>query len=45
MLITDDNLKRYRIEDYWDMDRDSRRLIQDLLPRKVLRLRAAKKFW
>ena len=45
MLITDDNMKRYRIEDYWDMDRDSRRLIQDLLPRKVLRLRAAKKFW
>ena len=45
ITITDESLKRYRIEDYWGLDRESQKLIQDLLPRKVLQLRDARRFW
>ena len=37
LMISDENRRRYRIEDYWDLDRESRELIRGLLPEKVLR--------
>jgi len=37
--IRDDNGKRYRIKDYWDLDKDSRGEIADMLPRNLLRAR------
>ncbi|MDE2998909.1 MAG: DUF1854 domain-containing protein [Gemmatimonadota bacterium] len=40
ITITDDNGRRYRIEDYWAMDRESRNTIRDLVPDEVLRRRA-----
>ena len=39
IVVTDDQGKRYRIENYWGMDRESRDTIRDLLPDKVLRAR------
>lgn len=39
ILVTDDQGRRYQIENYWGMDRDSRDAIRDLLPDKVLRVR------
>ncbi len=41
ITVTDENGKRYTIEDYWTMDRDSRDAIRDLLPDKVLRARGS----
>jgi hypothetical protein len=41
ILVTDDQGRRYLIENYWGMDRDSRDAIRDLLPDKVLRARYA----
>ena len=43
MTVTDENGKRYRIEDYWAMDRESREAIQDLLPDRVLKVRSGKR--
>jgi len=40
--IHDENGKRYKIEDYWEMDSDSKDLISDLLPDKVLKARYVK---
>ncbi len=40
ITVTDENGRRYRIEDYWAMDRESRKTIRDLVPDEVLRLRA-----
>lgn len=40
--IHDENGKRYKIENYWEMDSESRNLISDLLPDKVLKARYAK---
>lgn len=37
--IRDDNGKHYKIEDYWDLDKDSRAEMADMLPRNVLRAR------
>ncbi len=37
--ITDENGKRYRIDNYWDLDADSRDLTSDLLPDKVVKAR------
>ncbi len=37
--ITDENGKRYRIVDYWELDPDSRDRIADLLPDKILKAR------
>ena len=41
ITVTDENGKRYCIENYWTMDRDSRDAIRDLLPDKVLRTRGS----
>ena len=40
ITLTDENGRRYRIDDYWAMDRESRNTIRDLVPDEVLRLRA-----
>ncbi len=40
--ITEENGKHYRIENYWELDADSRDLISDLLPIKVLKARYVK---
>ncbi|MDA0711424.1 MAG: DUF1854 domain-containing protein [bacterium] len=40
--IHDDNGKRYKIEDYWKLDAESRNLIADLLPDKILKARYAR---
>ena len=37
--ITDENGKRYRIDNYWDLDAESRDLTSDLLPDKVIKAR------
>ena len=37
--ITDENGKRYRIDNYWDLDAESRELTSDLLPDKVVKAR------
>ncbi len=37
--ITDENGKRYKIDNYWDLDADSRDLTSDLLPDKVVKAR------
>lgn len=37
--ITDEHGKRYRIDNYWDLDADSRDLTSDLLPDKVVKAR------
>ncbi|MCY3681633.1 MAG: DUF1854 domain-containing protein [Gemmatimonadetes bacterium] len=37
--ITDENGKRYRIDNYWDLDAESRDLTSDLLPDKVVKAR------
>ncbi|MDE2828703.1 MAG: DUF1854 domain-containing protein, partial [Gemmatimonadota bacterium] len=37
--ITDENGKRYKIDDYWDLDAESRDLTSDLLPDKVVKAR------
>ncbi len=37
--ITDENGKRYRIDNYWDLDVESRDLTSDLLPDKVIKAR------
>ena len=39
ITVTDENGRRYRIEDYWAMDRESRNTIRDLVPDEVLRRR------
>ncbi len=39
ITVTDENGKRYWIENYWELDRGSREMIQDLLPDRVLRRR------
>ena len=39
ILVTDDTGKRYRIEDYWALDRESRRDLRHLIPDKVLQVR------
>ena len=41
IMVTDEDGKRYSIENYWTMDRDSRDAIRDLLPAKVLRTRGS----
>lgn len=40
--IHDENGKRYKIENYWELDADSRDLIADLLPDKTLKARYAR---
>lgn len=40
ITVTDENGRRYRIKDYWAMDRESRNAMRDLVPDEVLRLRA-----
>ena len=40
--IHDENGKRYKIEDYWALDSESRNLMSDMLPDKVLKARYAK---
>ncbi|MDE3257459.1 MAG: DUF1854 domain-containing protein [Gemmatimonadota bacterium] len=40
ITVTDENGRRYRIEDYWAMDRESRNTMRDLVPDEVLRRRA-----
>ena len=40
ITVTDENGRRYLIEDYWTMDRDSRNTIRDLVPDEVTRRRA-----
>jgi hypothetical protein len=40
ITVTDENGRRYLIEDYWAMDRESRNTIRDLVPDEVLRRRA-----
>ena len=37
--ITDQNGKRYKIDNYWDLDAESRDLTSDLLPDKVVKAR------
>jgi len=37
--ITDENGKRYKIDNYWDLDAESRDLTADLLPDKVVKAR------
>jgi len=37
--ITDENGKRYKIDDYWDLNAESRDLTSDLLPDKVVKAR------
>ena len=37
--ITDEHGKRYRIDNYWDLDAESRDLTSDLLPDKVVKAR------
>jgi len=37
--IHDENGKRYKIEDYWELEAESRERIADLLPDKVLKAR------
>ncbi len=37
--INDENGKRYQIESYWELDPESRDLIADLLPDKILKAR------
>lgn len=37
--IRDAEGKRYRIEDYWDLDSDSKEMIKDLLPRQIRGMR------
>lgn len=37
--ITDENGKRYRIDNYWDLDAESRDLTSDMLPDKVVKAR------
>ena len=41
MQITDAEGKRYRITDYWEMDKDSRQVIQELLPDKIVKSKIA----
>ncbi|MDE2888066.1 MAG: DUF1854 domain-containing protein [Gemmatimonadota bacterium] len=40
ITVTDENGRRYWIEDYWAMDRESRNTIRELVPDEVLRRRA-----
>jgi len=40
--VVDEGRKRYCIEDYWELDRQSQDLIRSLLPDKVLRARYGK---
>ena len=42
ITVKDEHGHRYRIEDYWELDRDSRECIRDLLPDKILRARYGK---
>jgi hypothetical protein len=39
ITIRDDNGKRYKIDDYWELDKESRSEIADMLPRNLLRAR------
>ena len=39
ITIRDGNGKRYKIDDYWELDKDSRNEIADMLPRNLLRAR------
>ena len=39
LSIRDENGKRYRIENFWDLDRESRDRVRGLLPEKVLKAR------
>lgn len=41
LLIRDDSGKQYRVANYWRLDKESRKKIQDLLPLSVLRSRPA----
>ena len=40
ITITDESGRRYLIEDYWALDRDSQNTIRELVPDEVLRRRA-----
>ncbi len=40
ITVTDENGRRYLIEDYWALDRDSRNAIRDIVPDEVMRRRA-----
>jgi hypothetical protein len=42
ILVTPTEGRRYRIPDYWALDRECRELIVDLLPDKILRYRMAR---
>lgn len=42
ITIRDGNGKRYKIDDYWELDKDSRNEIVDMLPRNLLRVRHGK---
>lgn len=39
ITIRDENGQRYRIDDFWELDRGSQDLVRDLLPDRVLRAR------
>ena len=45
ITVSDDRGKRFRIEDYWALDRESRDAIRDLLPDKVLRVKYGSGRW
>ena len=40
--IHDENGKRFKIENYWELESDSRDLISDILPDKILKARYAR---
>ena len=40
ITITDESGRRYLIEDYWALDRDSQNAIRDLVPDEVMRRRS-----
>ena len=40
ITITDTQGQRFRIEDYWELDRDSRNTMKDLLPKRVMKMRS-----
>jgi len=45
IVVRDDSGRQYRIDNYWDLDRESQTLIRDLLPLRVLKTRPASRLW
>ncbi len=41
ITITDTVGRRLRIEDFWELDRDSRNTMKDLLPKRVMKMRSS----